>query len=113
MEESKMGTAKGGMGTAKTDPMQVNNNGDWSNDKTSVGLTKGQSMNAGISINAGVGMLVLKGMKSGASGNYTTWRGDRNAVQKYNGGGNPSYVNDVFKYFNSVQSATRSNYVTK
>jgi RHS repeat-associated protein len=113
MEESKMGTAKGGMGTAKTDPMQVNNNGDWSKDKTSVGLTKGQSMNAEISINAGVRMLVLKGMKSDASGNYTTWRGDRNAVQKYNGGGNPSYVNDVFKYFNSVQPATRSNYVTK
>ena len=38
---------------------------------------------------------------------------NRSAVQKYNGGGNPSYVNDVFKYFNSVQSATRSNYVTK
>jgi len=32
---------------------------------------------------------------------------NRSAVQKYNGGGNPSYVNDVFKNLNSIQPTTR------
>ncbi|MDP4237969.1 MAG: hypothetical protein Q8904_00670 [Bacteroidota bacterium] len=116
MEESKMGTATGGAGTAKTDPMQANNPGDFNaakDVKTAVGLTKGQSMNAQISINAGLGIFVLKGMKSDSNGNYTQWRGNQSAVQKYNGGGNPNYAVDVTKYYNSITPAKPSNYVTQ
>ena len=113
MEESKMGTVSGGSGTGKTDPMQANNKGDWSSDKSAVGLSKGQQMDPKTSINAGVGILVLKGMNSDTKGNYTTWKGDKAAVAKYNGGGNPNYVSDVFKSLSSIKPAKKENYVTR
>lgn len=70
-------------------------------------------MTPSISINAGVAYLVIKGMNSNASGIYTTWKGDENAIHRYNGNGNPNYVNDVFKYLKSIQPATQTNYVFK
>lgn len=114
MTESKMGNDKGGNGTAASDPMQSNYPGDWkssSDVKTAVGLTKNQAMTPQTSINAGLGILVIKGMNSDAKGNYTTWKGDKVAVTKYNS--RASYATTVFKYFNSIQPATKSNYVSQ
>lgn len=111
MEESKMGTGAGPSSTGITDPMQSNNIGDWSPFKVEMGLTKGQVMTPQTSINAGLKILVVKGMNSDKQGNYTTWKGDAVAVGRYNGGGNPNYVKNVYRYYNSIRPATRANYV--
>ena len=111
MQESKMGNEPGKSGTGTTDPMQANKVRDWRSDKTAVGLTKGQAMTPQTSINAGLGIFVIKGMNSDGNGNYTTWKGDKVAVGNYNGGGDRNYVTSVFKYYNSIKPATRANYV--
>jgi hypothetical protein len=74
-------------------------------------LTKDQSMTPQTSINAGLGLLVLKGMNSDTHGNYTTWKGDETAVKNYNS--RDSYSVTVFTYFNSITPATKANYATK
>ena len=105
MTESNMGAANIGNGTGATDPMQSNYPGDYDSSKdikAAVGLTKGQTMTPQTSINAGLGIFVIKGMNSNSSGNYTTWKGNREAVKRYNGGGDPNYVNKVYGNYNSI-----------
>jgi hypothetical protein len=105
--ESNGGTVSGATGTGKTDVMQSNVSGDWSATKTSIGLTKGQTMTPGTSINAGVKLLFLKGMGSDANG-VMNWRNGKNgdwsnAVEKYNGGGDPNYSKKVNAAVTSYQ----------
>ena len=112
-QESNIGSA-GGNGTGEADPMQSNYPGDWeaSKDvKTAVGLTKNQKMTPKTSVNAGLGILYLKGVRSNASGEHTTWRGDKEAVKRYNGGGTKGYADEVMKIKNSMKPATSENYV--
>ena len=114
LTESAGGTISGATGTGTTDVMQVNVNGDWNNTKSAVGLTKGEDMTPASSINAGVKYLFMKGMASDANG-VMNWRAGKdgdwsNAVQKYNGGGDPNYSQKVNNLVNSMQPATPSNY---
>jgi RHS repeat-associated protein len=113
MKESTIGQP-GPNGTGNTDVMQSNYPGDYKNAKDvkeAVGLTKNQEMTPQSSLKAGIGILFLKGMSSDANGNYTTWKGDRTAVENYNGSKNKkSYADTVFKYYNSIKPATPANY---
>ncbi len=109
MQESKMGTDKGGNGTAEEDPMQSNYSGDYNASKDvkkAAGLTKGQTMNARLSINGGLKILYLKGMTSDSKGNYTTWKGNATALDNYNGGGVKDYRKSVMGYYNKMTPAT-------
>ena len=113
MQESTIGQP-GGNGTGDTDPMQANYPGDFNASKdvkSAVGLSKNQEMTPAISINAGLGILFLKGMKSNEKGDYTIWRGDKAAVGKYNGGGTPGYADKVMEYKDSMTPAKTENYV--
>jgi len=115
MEESQMGES-GPNKTGDTDPMQSNYPGDYaiSKDvKKAAGLIKNQVMTPRTSINGGLKILFLKGMISNSKGNYTTWRGDQAAVEKYNGGGSPGYAARVLKSFNSIKPAKPDNYNVK
>ena len=91
VNESTLGTQDGQTGTGKTDIMQVNVKGDWSPAKERIGLTKGEAMTPGTSINAGVKWLFEKGMGSTGKGNMF-WRSGKggnwlDAVHQYNFGG--------------------------
>ena len=113
MQESTIGQP-GGNGTGDTDPMQANYPGDFNASKdvkSAVGLSKNQEMTPTSSINAGLGILFLKGMKSNEKGDYTKWRGDKAAVGKYNGGGTPGYADKVMGYKDSMTPAKPENYV--
>ena len=94
MNESNMG-APGGNGTGTNDPMQANYPGDWNASKDvkqAIGLTKNQTMTPQTSLNAGIGIFLIKGMNSDSRGNYTTWKGNNTAVKNYNGGGDKNYM---------------------
>jgi hypothetical protein len=114
LTESAGGTMSGATGTGTTDVMQVNVSGDWNNTKSAVGLTNGENMTPATSINAGVQYLFMKGMGSDANG-VMNWRNGQggdwsNAVQKYNGGGDPNYSQKVTNSVNSMKPATPANY---
>lgn len=114
LTESVAGTVSGVLGTGTTDVMQVNNSGDWAAGKAQVGLSNGQAMTPGTSINAGVKWLFLKGMGSDSQG-VMNWRNGQggdwsNAVSAYNGGGDPNYAKKVQDKENSMQPAQPRNY---
>lgn len=114
LTETESGNLSGATGTGTTDVMQSNVPGDWNNSKTAIGLTKDQAMTPETSINAGVKLLFMKGMGSDANG-VMNWRNGKdgdwsNAVQKYNGGGDPNYTQKVNNYVNSMQPGTSANY---
>lgn len=114
LTETQGGTVKGASGTGLTDVMQVNNKGDWAAEKSSVGLSKGETMTPQSSINAGIKWLFLKGMSSNAQG-VMNWRNGQNgdwssAVSSYNGGGDPKYSQKVQDKLNSMTPAQPSNY---
>ncbi len=114
LTESAGGTLSGATGTGTTDVMQSNVKGDWNSSKTALGLTNGQVMTPETSINAGVGLLFMKGMGSDASG-VMNWRNGKggdwsNAVSKYNGGGDPNYAKKVSNFVNTMQAAIPANY---
>ena len=114
LTETESGNLSGATGTGTTDVMQSNVPGDWNNSKTAIGLTKDQAMTPETSINAGAKLLFMKGMGSDANG-VMNWRNGKdgdwsNAVQKYNGGGDPNYTQKVNNYVNSMQPGTSANY---
>ena len=107
MTESQGGTISGATGTGKTDVMQSNVPGDWNSSKSAVGLSQNQTMTPETSINAGVQLLFMKGMGSDANG-VMNWRSGKggdwnNAVESYNGGGDPNYGAKVKAAANSLQ----------
>ena len=113
MKESTIGQP-GPNKTGDTDPMQSNYPGDYEKSldvKKAVGLSKNQEMTAETSINAGIEILFLKGMSSDSKGNYTSWKGDKQALENYNGSiKKESYANIILGYLNSIQPATPKNY---
>lgn len=69
-----------------TDPLQVNNAGDWVNKKTEVaGIEKGQTMTPSTSSSAALEWLRYKGYNHDNKGNETTYKGDYGALRDYNG----------------------------
>lgn len=103
LEESMAGNYAGGSGTGTTDIMQVNNKGDWSELKSQLGLSYGQTMTPQSSVRAGIGLLFLKSMSANNDKvmNFSSWN-----VSGYNGGGNPSYSAEVQKFLNSMTPAS-------
>jgi RHS repeat-associated protein len=80
----------------KSDPMQVNNAGDWVPEKGSVaGLTKGVAPGQSLGIQAGIAWLTYKAYSRSAWNAPLTFRGWDSAVTRYNGGGDPSYLSKV------------------
>jgi hypothetical protein len=70
----------------KTDPLQVNNRGDWVADKARIaGLSYGQAMTPQTSAEAALKWLQYKGTEHDASGNAVRYRGHYEALKKYNG----------------------------
>jgi RHS repeat-associated protein len=73
-----------------TDPLQVNNPGDWDKRKEDVaGLSKNQEMTSATSAAAALEWRHYKGYIHDDSGAETTWRGDWEADKRYNGNTNP------------------------
>jgi RHS repeat-associated protein len=114
VSESTLGTVDGQTGTGKTDVMQSNVKGDWSASKERIGLTKGESMTPEKSINAGVKVLFGKGMASDSKGNMNWRTGNngnwRDAVERYNGGGDKNYMKKFDATYSSIVPAKPSNY---
>jgi hypothetical protein len=69
-----------------SDPLQVNVSGDWVSKKSSLlGLTKNQTMTPAISAKAALGWLRYKGSIHDSSGSITGFRGNFEALRRYNG----------------------------
>ena len=114
MRESGVGTGQGPNGTDATDPMQVNNPGDWTPEKGQVGLTENTSYSPQSNVRAGVGWLYLKGMQSDSKARMS-W-GEKNgnwdnAVRDYNGSDHKEqYKSDVLNYKNNTVSPKTEHY---
>ena len=127
LEETGAGTINGKYGqNGNSDIMQANvtttsGQTDWSDSKIAFGLQKGESANPNQSIYVGIRILYTKGLLSQAlknkdgktSGYRVTWRGENwnSAVKRYNGGGNPDYLEEVLDYFHSAIAPNPNNYV--
>lgn len=73
-----------------TDPLQVNNPGDWDDRKTDIaGLTQNQEMTPEASAEAALEWRRYKGYIHDETGAETEWRGDFQAFRRYNGNTNP------------------------
>lgn len=80
----------------QTDPMQVNVNGDWVPEKSKLlGVQRGVPPGQNLGIWAGVGWLDYKAFRYDKNGKESGFRGWPEAITRYNGGGNPNYLNDV------------------
>jgi RHS repeat-associated protein len=104
-------------GVYSGDVMFANYPGDWEATKDikgSIGLSKGQTMDPKTSIDAGIKLLYLKGMKSDIAGKME-WRdpsgGWDGAVGNYNGGGVASYKAQVLARYNGAQLPDPANYI--
>lgn len=126
-EESKLGTYKGAApNDGTTDIMQANvwfndKSNDWGDYKLGLGLTKRGGATPPQSVYAGIRILYMKGLKSDPvkdmkgriQGYKVSWRGEGwwEAVKRYNGGGNPNYLQEVKgAYDNSVEPKSE-NYI--
>ena len=73
-----------------TDPLQVNNPGDWDDRKTDIaGLTQNQEMTPETSAEAALEWRRYKGYIHDETGAETEGRGDFQAFRRYNGNTNP------------------------
>lgn len=78
----------------KTDPLQVNNPGDWVADKAKIaGVSYGQAMTPQASAEAALKWLQYKGTEHDAKGNAVRYRGHYEALKKYNAKG--GFINGV------------------
>ena len=92
---------------AKLDPMQVNNTGDWpENDdyKAQIGLTKGVPPGPDLGIKAGLDWLDSKAYHYDSKGRPTTFLGWDEATKRYNGGGDPHYMDKVRKAYGDIKA---------
>lgn len=90
-----------------SDPMQVNKPGDWPKDddyKAQIGLTKGVAPGQDLGVRAGLDWLESKAYHYDKSGKPTTFLGWPEATRRYNGGGNPHYLQDVEKAYQDIKS---------
>ena len=113
LRESLYGYATGK--NASVDVMQSNVTGDWAEKKKEIGLTKGSTASAKLSISAGIVWLYWKGItisptkdsNGKVTGYKATWIGGNDwkiAVKNYNGGGDPNYIEN----FNKVMQALKN-----
>lgn len=69
-----------------TDPLQVNNSGDWVPEKTTItGLQQGQAMDPQTSADAALNWMEYKGWVQNADGDPVQYRGDYQTLLRYNG----------------------------
>ncbi len=68
-----------------TDPLQVNNPGDWVPEKSKLGLVKNEIMTPEKSSKTALEWLKYKGWKHDSLGNEVEYRGDAQALRRYNG----------------------------
>ena len=78
-----------------SDPMQVNNSGDWAPRKAHYGLTQGVAPGQYLGILAGIQWLSYKAYRDDSTGARASFRGWDEAVTRYNGGGDPNYLSKV------------------
>jgi len=78
-----------------SDPMQVNNPGDWDPRKAQYGLTQGVAPGQYLGIMAGIQWLIYKSYRYDSTGAAVSFRGWDEAVTRYNGGGDPNYLSKV------------------
>lgn len=89
-----------------SDPLQVNNPGDWPSDnrKSLIGLRKGQPMAPRTSAAAALEWLRYKGYEHDAKGNRVHWRGKEEALRRYNGSKRrDDYARKVMDLWRSMQ----------
>lgn len=102
------------------DIMQVNVTGDWSDKKSSLGLTKGSTKDYKQSISAGITWLYWKGVsisavkdeKGKTTGYNATWTGGddwNTAVKRYNGGGDANYMEKFNEILKALESGASSD----
>lgn len=78
------------------DMMQVNNPGDWTDDKIQhAGIQKDMKMTPETSLKAALNYAYWKGSIHDAQGNVTGFRGWDTAIERYNGGGDPEYTKKI------------------
>lgn len=114
IQESNSGNLDGATGTGKTDIMQVNVKGDWTDVKSRIGLIKGETMTPEKSVGAGLDWLFMKGMGSDGKGTMN-WRSGKggawwDAIKRYNGGGVKNYDKQVKKKYDSIEMPNPENY---
>ncbi|MFC4254974.1 hypothetical protein GRI97_06025 [Altererythrobacter xixiisoli] len=90
------------------DPMQVNNNfsndsTDWVDEKEALGLTRGVPPGQQLSIRAGIRWLVYKAYRHDDLGRPVEFRGWLEAADRYNGGGNPRYLEKIRAALTSIR----------
>jgi len=91
---------------ASRDPMQVNNTGDWpKNDdyKAQIGLTKGVPPGPELGVRAGLDWLESKANRYDSKGRPTEFLGWDEATRRYNGGGDPRYMEKVGKAYRDIK----------
>ncbi|WP_345766303.1 MULTISPECIES: hypothetical protein [Chryseobacterium] len=100
--------------------LQVNNNGDFTPDKTAIGITKGATFSTNKEINLSIRYAIGKGFSS--SPNYSkdgsgkiisrnwSWRGWNEAIKGYNGGGVKGYEKYIQTMLNQSRTPKPSNY---
>jgi len=100
--------------------LQVNNNGDFTPDKTSIGITKGATFSTNQEVNLAIRYAIGKGFTS--SPNYSkdgsgkiisrnwSWHGWNAAIKGYNGGGVQGYEKYIQTMVNESQKPKPSNY---
>jgi hypothetical protein len=87
-----------------SDPMQVNKAGDWDDYKSDIGLSKGVPPGPDLGVRAGLDWLDSKAYHYDKRGNPTRFLGWPEATRRYNGGGNPHYLQDVQKAYQDIKA---------
>ena len=96
-----------------SDPMQVNNSGDWVEMKSAIaGLQRDMEMTPRVSVRAALRWWNYKGTLWAADGSRSGWRGDFSAFVRYNGNGRIeagrySCYPHKFRYAADVQRLSR------
>jgi len=100
--------------------LQVNNNGDFTPDKTTLGISKGASFTTHQEISLAIRYAIGKGFSStpnyasDGSGTITSrnwsWNGWTKALSGYNGGGVPNYAGKIQTMVNQSKEPNSTNY---
>lgn len=100
--------------------LQVNNSGDFTPDKTAIGITKGATFSTHQEINLAIRYAIGKGFTSSpnyasdGSGNIISrnwsWGGWVKALNGYNGNGVPNYASKIQTMVNESKEPKPSNY---
>ncbi len=89
-----------------SDPMQVNVLGDWVPEKEDYGLVGGICQPHDVTLPAAIDWLANKAYRHDSNGDPVAFRGWPAAISRYNGGGDPEYVNKVLNYYDQIKGQT-------